>query len=196
MGGVDRRARTGVGRARVGRAGIAEGVIRAARVHSPATGHPTGEYWHAARRFRGNWRRAIGEGPVRVALLARTRSRHAGRSVPVEAASRRVAALLHAAVGDTTPGAHLGAFLPRARRLVVEAAPGDVAPGDLAGVVETLPGTHLGAAAPRARRLVVEAAPGDVAPGDLAGVVETRPGAHLGAAAPRARRLVVEAAPG
>src|SRR5882724_9272766 len=201
MRGVDRRARTGVGRARVRRAGIAEGVIRAARVHSPATGHPTGEYWHAARRFRGNWCRAIREGPVRVALLARTLSRHAGRSVPVEAASRRVAALLTATVGDTTPGAHLGAFLPRARRLVVEAPPRPavIAPRHLALGVETLPGAHLSAGqslARPARRLVVEAPPGIIAPGLLTGGVETFPSAHLGAAASRARRLVVEAAPG
>src|SRR5207249_78778 len=56
MRGVDRlerRARTGVGRARARRVGIAGGVIRAACVHGPATSHPTAEQLHTFRRLRG-----------------------------------------------------------------------------------------------------------------------------------------------
>src|SRR5437016_2896622 len=56
MRGVDRlepRARTGVGRARARRVGIADGVIRAARIHDPTTGHPAAEQLHTFRRLRG-----------------------------------------------------------------------------------------------------------------------------------------------
>src|SRR5439155_1216999 len=54
MRGVERRARTGVGCARARRAGIAAGVAWAARVHRPATGHPTAEQLHTFRRLRGD----------------------------------------------------------------------------------------------------------------------------------------------
>src|SRR5439155_9096728 len=153
------------------------GRARAARVHDPAPGHPTADRWHAARRLRHNWLGAIREAPLRVALVAKNpgRARTVVRaqrlgSVPVETTGLargpghgRVAALLMTAVGDTSPGAHLGAFPPRARRLGVEAPhlarrPGlrRVAPRRLAGVVHTGPRPHLRARL-HARRLGVEA---------------------------------------
>src|SRR5439155_6795100 len=107
------RARTGVGRARERPAGIAEGVIRAARVHSPATRHPTGGLRATLRRrYVTRQFSAPGEGLRRVARGADV---VAGGGV-VEAAGeglRRVAARLLAA------GAH-----DRAGVVVIE-APGE-----------------------------------------------------------------------
>src|SRR5439155_1761162 len=70
MRGVDRlerRARTGVGRARARRVGIAGGVIRAACVHGPATSHPAAEQLHTFRRLRGF---ILAHPGGRIALLA------------------------------------------------------------------------------------------------------------------------------
>src|SRR6266436_3442748 len=53
MRGVDRRARTGVGRTCARRVGITDGVIRAARIYDPATGYPTAEQSTHCRE-RGN----------------------------------------------------------------------------------------------------------------------------------------------
>src|SRR5437870_12288344 len=177
MRGVDRRARTGVGRARARRVGIADGVIRTARVHGPATGHPTGGLGATFRwRYVTRLFSAPGEGLRRVARGADV---VAGGGV-VEAAGeglRRVAArLLAAGVGDLAgvvaveaPGEGLRRVAPRLLAAIA---------GDLAGVVTIeAPGEGLRRVAPR---LLAAGA------GDLAGVVAVEaPGEGLRRVAPR-----------
>src|SRR5881628_137202 len=162
MRGVDRRARTGVGRARERPAGIAEGVIRAARVHSPATGHPTGGLRATLRRrYVTRQFSAPGEGLRRVARGADVVAGGSPVEAPGEGQRRVAPRLLAAGVGDLAG-------------VVVIEAPGEgqrrVAPrllaagaGHLAGVVVIeAPGERLRRVAPR---LFAAGA------GDLAGVV-------------------------
>src|SRR2546425_523351 len=101
MRGVDRRARTGVGRARARRVGIADGVIRTARVHGPATGHPTGGLGATFRwRYVTCQFSAPGEGLRRVARGADVVAGGCPIEAPGEGQRRVAPRLLAAGVGD------------------------------------------------------------------------------------------------